>query len=116
MARKVEQFRFYTTDDNRNQPSSGTKISVSNLRSGSIFSGHYPIVQLGIQTLPGVKFYLNKATTPIVIGNTGIYDLELDGVTQITHLCFDINSLNMINGNPDSYLIIDIIYDTEEGV
>ena len=114
MARKIKQFRFYqrvgTNGDTRNQPA---EISLSNLKSGAIFSTSYPIVQLGIQTLPGVKFYLNKAIDPIMIGETGIYDLELDGTTQITHLCFDGTSLNLINSNPDAYLIIDIIYESE---
>lgn len=116
MGRKVEQVRFYQKKesrpgDARNQPSS---INRSQLVSGSAFSGKYPIVQLGIQTLPGVKFYLNKGTTPIIIGNTGIYDLELDGVTQITHLCFEAASVDMINNNEDSYLIVDFIYETED--
>lgn len=115
MSKKIEQFRFYqrkgNVKDPRNYPDS---ISVGTLSSGSVFSGKYPITQLGIQTLPGVKFYLNKATTPIIIGNTGIYDLELDGVTYINHLCFDATSLNMINDNDDSYLIIDFIYETED--
>lgn len=113
MGRKVKQFRYYSTDHPQNQGSNTSKINRSNLRSGAIFSNHYPIVQLGIQTLPGVKFYLNKATTPIVIGYTGIYDLELDGVTQITHLCFAEDSLQMLESNADSYLIIDIIHEGE---
>ena len=114
MARKIKQFRFYqrtgTSGDQRNQPA---EISLSNLKSGSLFSNYYPIVQLGIQTLPGVKFFLNKAVDPIMVGETGIYDLELDSATQITHLCFDGTSLNFINSNSDAYLIIDIIYESE---
>jgi hypothetical protein len=36
-----------------------------------------PIVQLGIQSVPGTKFYLNGSNNPIIIGNTGIYELDL---------------------------------------
>lgn len=114
MARKVKQFRFYqhsaTTGkgDSRNQPAN---ITVNNLKSGSIFSQYYPIVQLGIQSVPGVKFYLNKGEEPIIIGETGIYDLELDNSTQINHLSFAVDSVNMINANPNSYIIIDMIYE-----
>lgn len=109
--RKVEQVRFYTQDDKRNQP---VGIKMNRLVSGSIFSGKYPIVQLGIQTLPGVKFYLNNSTSPIIIGYTGIYDIELNGLTEINHLCFDAESMNLINANRDSYLIVDFIYEAQE--
>ena len=114
MARKIKQFRFYqrlsSTDrgDARNQPAN---ITINNLKSGSIFSEYYPIVQLGIQSVPGVKFYLNKSEEPIIIGETGIYDLELDSTTQINHLSFAVDSLNMINANPNTYIIIDMIYE-----
>ena len=114
MARKIEQIRYYSEDEkNRNQPKG---LKMNKLVSGSVFSGKYPIVQLGIQSLPGVKFYLNHGTSPIVLGYTGIYDLELDGMTEINHLSFAAESMNLINQNPDSYLIVDFIYEDEEGV
>lgn len=109
--RKVEQVRYYTQTDTRNQPAG---LKMNKLVSGSVFSGKYPIVQLGIQTLPGVKFYLNNSTSPIVVGYTGIYDIELNGLTEITHLCFDAESMNLINQNSSSYLIVDFIYEAEE--
>ena len=111
MAKKIEQVRFYNQNDSRNQPSN---LKMNRLVSGSVFNGKYPITQLGIQTFPGVKFYLNNSTYPIVVGYTGIYDLELDGMTEISHLSFAAESLQMINKNPDSYLIVDFIYEDEE--
>ena len=108
MANKIMQFRYYGEKVSNNQPSS---ISASSLASGHIFSGYLPITQLGIQTLPGTKFYLNNSIYPVVIGSTGIYELDLKGVTQITEIHFDKRSLNLINENNNAYLIVDIIAD-----
>ena len=108
MANKIMQFRYYGEKVSNNQPSN---ISASNLASGHIFSGYLPITQLGIQTLPGTKFYLNNSIYPVVIGSTGIYELDLKGITQITEIHFDKRSLNLINENNNAYLIIDIIAD-----
>lgn len=109
MAKKIQQVRYYAQRDRRNQPE---QLTMNYLASGVVFE--YPIVQLGIQSLPGVKFYLNHSTSPITLGYTGIYDLELDGITEINHLSFDPASLNLINSNPDSYLIVDFIYESQE--
>lgn len=108
MANKIMQFRYYGEKVSNNQPSN---ISASNLASGHIFSGYLPITQLGIQTLPGTKFYLNNSIYPVVIGSTGIYELDLKGITQITEIHFDKHSLNLINENNNAYLIVDIIAD-----
>lgn len=108
MANKIMQFRYYGEKVSNNQPSN---ISASNLASGHIFSGYLPITQLGIQTLPGTKFYLNNSIYPVIIGSTGIYELDLKGVTQITEIHFDKRSLNLINENNNAYLIVDIIAD-----
>lgn len=114
LAKKITQFRYYGEGNGKNYPNSGDKstiISASNLSSGGIFVTHkcLPIIQLGIQTLPGTKFYLNNATTPIVIGSTGIYELDLNNITEITHIAFDKASLNLINKTNNAYLIIDMI-------
>ena len=108
MANKIMQFRYYGEKVSNNQPSN---ISASNLASGHIFSGYLPITQLGIQTLPGTKFYLNNSIYPVVVGSTVIYELDLKGVTQITEIHFDKRSLNLINENNNAYLIVDIIAD-----
>ena len=64
MAKKVGQIRYYGgTSGNtagtgkRNYPEGLTRNS---LRYGNVFNSIYPIVQLGIQTLPGVKIYINN--------------------------------------------------------
>ena len=60
MARKVYQVRYYgdseATPSGKNQP---TNLTGNRLRSGSVFSKYTPRKQIGIQSMPGVKFYLN---------------------------------------------------------
>lgn len=111
MAKQIKQFRFYNQKSSKNYPSN---ITMANLASGSIFSSYMPVVQLGIQSLPGTKFYLNNSNDPIIIGQTGIYELTLEGLSEITALEIDRKSLTAINNNINAYLIVDILY--EDGV
>ncbi len=112
MAKKVKQFRYYSDTSENNYPSEdGKKPTYRNLISGSVFSNYMPILQLGVQTLPGTKFYLNGSNNPIIIGSTGIYELDLQGLTEISSLQFDASSVGLIKNNQSAYLIIDIIYD-----
>ena len=71
----------------------------------------YPILQLGIQALPGTKFYINSGLDPIVVGFTGIYELDLDGQAEIVKLTFNKDSMKRIEENSNGYLIVDILYD-----
>ena len=53
-----------------------------------------------------------------MIGATGEYHLGLSGNYEIAFLRFDENSLKMnygLNGEVASYVVIDIVYDTNEG-
>lgn len=125
MANKVIQYRYYGEDNVNNYPS-GAQGSAQYYINGTVFEKTTPILQLGIQTLPGVQFYLNKsAGDPIVIGSTGIYELDLQNKTEITHLRFSSESLNLIAdlnktgqyqavANPNAYLIVDIVYEQTE--
>ena len=108
MAKNVAQLRFYSDSNKTNQPSSLTR---GQLGSGSAFNKYYPITHLGIQTLPGTQFYLNNGLTSIMVGPTGIYELDLEGLSQINHLKFSLTSLNRIASDKDAYLIIDITYE-----
>ena len=109
--KKIYQYRYYNeSDKTRNYPAN---IAFRNLVSGSVFAKTLPIVQLGIQALPGTKFYLNNNDYPIIVGNTGIYELDLKGQTEITALSFDSVSVKAIDANQNGYLIVDIIYESE---
>lgn len=113
MAKQVKQFRYYgegSEDQIKNYP---LGINAANLSSGSIFQDVLPIIQLGIQSLPGTKFYLNGSSIqkPIIIGHTGIYELNLNNLTQITSLQFDLASLDLIDQQENGALLIDVIYE-----
>lgn len=107
MAKKIQQFRYYPN---------GTSVYPAGLNStklanGKAFLGYLPIVQLGIQTLPGVIFRLNGASNDIIVGSTGIYELDVSNGASITALSIDAASLKMIDESGTGYLIIDILYD-----
>lgn len=102
MAREIIQYRY---DD-----SGQSNISLQDLTQGEFFS-RFNILQLGIQAASGVRFYLNGDTSSqgIVIGSTGIYEVNVDGMTVITNLQFDKNTLTAAHR-----IIIDIVYEVQE--
>lgn len=119
MAKTIRQYRYFGENDSRNYPANITKgaITLGNIfRNGSELGS---ITQLGIQTLPGVKFFLNGSLDPIIVGSTGIYELDLEGISEITELSFDpesiekIGPVNSANSHiHNGYLIVDAIYNT----
>ena len=116
MARNIKQYRYYKeSDPDKNQPASLVKAA---LIDGSVFENPscFPIVQLGIQALPGTKFYLNNSIEPIVIGYTGIYELDLDNQAEIIKLTFNKTSMDLIDENPNGYLIVDVLYEDNQEV
>ena len=116
MGKTVMQFRYYNDADTKNNfPTGSNGISYARLASGSIFfdNGLGGIVQLGIQALPGTKFYINNSVNPVIVGYTGIYELDLQSLaTEITALSFDESSLKNIKEINGAYLIVDAIYDS----
>ena len=113
MANAIKQFRYYGDGNvEKNQPQDA---ELAHYRDGRVFNDYLPILQLGIQALPGTMFYLNNAEDPIRVGRTGYYELDLQGETEIFNLTFDDISLQLINDNEkQAYLIIDIVYDNRE--
>ena len=108
MAKKIKQFRYFgNSDKTHNTPNT----TYQTLVSGNVFSSVLPILQLGIQALPGTKFYVNSSTSPVIVGVTGVYELNLGDNTQITSLSFDGNSLTAISNCSTGGLIIDVTYD-----
>lgn len=114
MAKQIKQFRYYSDKNENNQPPS---LTANELANGTAFKDIVAITQLGIQTLPGIRFYLNNSRASdsgnnecVIIGSTGIYELDLDGISEITQLNFASEQLeNNIANNPNAYLIIDMI-------
>lgn len=120
MAKAVHQFRFYrdSTEDPRNEPSAGAFEAAggaAGFANGDIFKEYYPFYQLGIQTLPGTMFYLNGSEDPVIVGSTGIYELDMSDGVEIYTLQFNSASLKLINDALDGYVIIDVLYDNRKG-
>lgn len=123
---KIKQYRFYKNGapSGKNEPEFYTnkngetvRVTTDDYSSGAVFGDNFPITQLGVQALPGTKIYINQGSSisdGIIIGNTGIFELDLDGQTEITSLTVDAGSLSIINNNENAYLIIDTIYDKGE--
>lgn len=106
----IAQIRYY--DDNNS-------LNSQDFNSYTVFCGdtsfvkYSPIRHLGIQTLPGTRVFLNQSITPIIIGATGIYELDIrEDSTAILHsIRFDENSMKTIRDMPNGFLIIDIVYE-----
>lgn len=103
MAKKVSQVRYFG-GGNANGNTNATQ-----LMNGSAFK--YPIVQLGVQALPGTRLLINNSETPLTIGATGIYELNIDGLATITSLMFA--SASVKNLPATASIIVDYIYDEE---
>lgn len=111
MAKKIKQFRYYGENSNLNFPLAynSKRVTFNNYITGDIFQ--YPIYQLGIQSVPGTKFYLNESLESVMIGLTGIYELNFDLNNKVTKLQFDTKSMEAIKNNDNAYLIVDVFYD-----
>ena len=108
MKKQIQQYRYY------GQNSHDNNILKDNLFSGSIFPKS--IIALGIQTYPGIKFYLNGSEDPIIIGSSGIFEIDIKDNCEITLLSFDRISIEecIENRSNSAYLIIDLISNEEE--
>lgn len=138
--RQIYQYRYYgetyqggadPVPHSQNMPSD---LTMNDLASGTAFATRIPIYQLGIQAIPGTKVYINSPNVgkPIVIGKTGIFELDLNDQSVITSIRVDKQSLKTMrdinyddvyskssstydeNPTTEAYLLIDIIYEAEE--
>lgn len=108
--KKIMQFRYYGDGDTRNHPSGLTTTDWST----NLLKDYGVVSHLGIQAEPGTVFYLNFGGSPIYIGETGIYELDLEGIGRIYGIRFDKDILTSIytsNPSPDHRVIVDIIYE-----
>ena len=122
MDNKLKHSRYYIDTNNLGtiSPSVNTidgadvDVSYAHYVSGAVFGECFPVLQFGIQSLPGTKFYLNNSVDPVEVGITGIYELDLSTGATITALRFDKTSLETIINNTTAFLIVDTVYETEE--
>lgn len=104
----IKQFRYYGDGDSRNYP---TNLSKEELVYQNIFTGHSSITQLGIQGQPNTTLFLNGQDFPIVLGETGIYEIDLQNYGYINSIRFTDESLSRYVSKGDDRLLIDIIYE-----
>lgn len=106
--KSIQQFRFYHDNSENNYP---IGLTYGTLLSGNILNNFGPVSQLGIQAKPGTKFYLNKSKSSIIVGSTGIYELDLGDLGTISAINFDAESLDRVVADKEDFIIVDIIYD-----
>ncbi len=114
MAKKLKQFRWYSDSETGKINNYPSNLTLAQYANGDAFEDVYPIAQLGIQALPGTEFYLNGSVKPIVIGVSGIYDLDIKNGARVTRLSFSNQSLARIGNNNTNYLIVDVLYGEED--
>lgn len=85
-------------------------ITSDDLLTGDVFgSNKYKnISQLGIQGFPGTSFFLNKGYA-ITLGETGIYEIDLNGRGFIDTIHFVNNTAFEKYVNKQGTLLIDIV-------
>ena len=84
-------------------------LNSNNLITGDIFNSYVPVKKITINSLPGIKFFMDNNQISTVIGASGVY--QADNLNKILFLKFDDRSIDQIDKNPDGYLIIDIVYE-----
>ena len=107
----IKQFRYYGKNHADNYPAN--IMTYSNLAHSNIFAGHGSITQMGIQAPRGTIMFLNNEQRyPIVIGETGIYEIDLQDYGQIYAIRFEGASLEALErqGSTGRLLIV-IIYE-----
>lgn len=103
----ITQLRFYNDKSPQNTPYS----EHTSYCEPTVFSKYAPISQFGIQTLPGTRFFVNQNTDPIIVGASGIYEMDLRNTTAVvSSIYFSLESMERINNSEDGYLIIDLIH------
>lgn len=103
--KKMTQFR-YCGEKNDN-----STCNISELKNGDLFDGYSQITQLGIQGEPGTRFVLNGGDYPIILGETGIYEIDLEDRGFIHSISFSTGTTVFNKYKNGSTLLIDIVYE-----
>lgn len=115
MSYTIKQYRYYGDESSKNYPEDLSKASCV---IGDVFKhrdegkeDYARMVKLGIQTFPGIKFYLNGSESPMIVGSSGIFELDMPDGLDIHQLRFDRDTFELTTANKSQfYLIIDAIY------
>lgn len=109
--KRIAQFRYRGEGHSENYPN--YEFYTDKLTYGNIFQDYGFVSHLGIQGPVGLRFYLNQSSNPIMIGQTGIYELDLENIGRISAIRFDRTDINnYYTDNPRSdKILIDIVYE-----
>ena len=114
MAMRMLQFRYYKDNNQNNSPMNWNWTYYC---AADTFKSYSPIVSIGIQSLPGTKFYLNDSLNPIILGVSGIFELDVSNTSAtINNLRIDQKSMDLIRTLDNGFLIIDIVYEEQGGL
>lgn len=106
-------FSFAQVRYNQNG-SSMSNTDDQSMVSGNAFRNYKAIIQLGIQAPPGTIFYINGSDNKMMIGSSGVFELDLLNKTSISGLRFDQKSIDLVQENDSAFIIVDILYAGEE--
>ena len=102
MNKKIMQFRYYGTKNKNNFPAN---IKAGDFSTEDFFKDYYPIHYIKIQgPTNSIKFWINFNSNSVMLGPSGVYELDLQNFSTIEDLKFSIPS------NISEPLIIDLIY------
>ena len=105
MNKKIMQFRYYGTKNKNNFPAN---IKAVDFSTKDFFKDYYPIHYIKIQGPNSIKFQINFNSNSVMLGPSGVYELDLQNFSTIEDLGFeDLRSSGISNTEP---LIIDLIY------
>ena len=113
----VHQFRYYGVMKGNDNVPQYPEIWAKT-ENNDLLTGYGPAVKIGIQTLPGVKFYIsdNATSKGIIIDHTGVFELDLrNTTTTIGNLYFDPSSLARIDEVQNASIIVDVLCNASEG-
>ena len=103
----VGQMRYYN-ETNRKFLNSPTNVSEQDLISGNWFTKKGIICdEIQIKTYPGVVLEINEE--PIMIGETGVYNIPYQKKVKISSIKVDEASMSIIKGIDLAYLIINFM-------
>ena len=102
MNKKIMQFRYYGTKNKNNFPAN---IKAGDFSTEDFFKNYYPIHYIKIQGPNSIKFWINFNSNSVMLGPSGVYELDLQNFSTIEDLKF-----SSIPNTISEPLIIDLIY------
>lgn len=101
-------YKQYIYDNDNSSRNVGVETA-SQLSNGLDFGN--AISHIGVQALPGTKFYLGNSNDPIIVGFLGYIEVDLTLLnTSYSFIRFDSTSLDVIKNNKSAILLIDTTY------